>query len=111
VADLLQDLAAAGAAVEATTGPIRKPYLAAAGTIVRVNGQPVQVFEYADQAALETDLSTLAPDASSVANSNLVWPASPHFWRRGSVLALAVTDDPALLQLVEAALGPQFAGR
>lgn len=111
VADLLADLAATGATIEATTSPIRKPYLGASGTIVRVDGQPVQVFEYADQAALDADLARLAADASSVGDSTLVWPAAPHFWRRGSVLALAVTGDPALLQLLETALGPQVAGR
>jgi hypothetical protein len=109
--DFLQDLATAGATVRATTSPIRKPYLTASGTVVRVNGRPVQVFVYADPAILEADLATLAPDASSVAGSTLVWPAPPHFWRRGNVLALAVTDDTSLIQLLETVLGPQVAGQ
>lgn len=105
------DLAAAGAPVELAPGRISKPYLSAPGVVVRVDGQPVQVFQYADAAALAADVASLAPNASSIDGRPLAWPAAPHFWRKGGLLALAVSDDQALVELVSSVLGPQFAGR
>lgn len=108
---LLADLANAGALVEAAPGRITKPYLSAPGMIARVNGLPVQLFEYADAAALAADVAGLAPNASSVDGVPLVWAAAPHFWRQGGLLALAVSDDQALVDLISRVMGPQFAGR
>lgn len=109
--DLLSDLASQNASVEAAPGRITKPYLSVPGIIMRVNGQPVQVFQYADAAALAADVAGLAPNAGSINGVPLAWPAAPHFWRKGGLLALAVTDDAALVDLVSRVMGPAFAGR
>jgi hypothetical protein len=109
--DLLADLAAQGARVEASPGRITKPYLSVPGRIVQVDGQPVQVFQYADAAALAADVAGLAPSASSIDGVPLAWPAAPHFWRKGGLLALAVSNDQALVDLISSVMGPQFAGR
>jgi hypothetical protein len=81
------------------------------GRIVQVDGQPVQVFQYADAAALAADVAGLAPSASSIDGRPLVWSAAPHFWRKGGLLALAVSNDQALVELISRVMGPQFAGR
>jgi hypothetical protein len=109
--DLLADLAGEGARVEASPGRITKPYLSVPGRIVQVDGQPVQVFQYADTAALAADVAGLAPSASSIDGVPLAWPAAPHFWRKGGLLALAVSNDQALVELISRVMGPQFAGR
>ncbi len=109
--DLLADLAGQGARVEASPGRITKPYLSVPGLIVQVDGQPVQVFQYADAAALAADVAGLAPNASSINGVPLAWPAAPHFWRKGGLLALAVSNDQALVDLISSVMGPQFAGR
>lgn len=108
---LLSELASAGAQVQVTPGRITKPYLSVPGIVVRVDGRPVQLFEYADAAALAADVATLAPNAGSIAGVPLTWAATPHFWRRDGLLALAVSDDQALVELLSRVLGPQFAGR
>ena len=109
--NLLADLTAQGALVSASPGRISKPYLSVPGSVVQVNGQPVQVFEYADAAALATDVASLAPSASSIGGRPLAWPAAPHFWRKDGLLALAVSNDQGLVELISRVLGPQFAGR
>lgn len=108
--DLLADLAGQGAQVQAAPGRIVKPYLAASGVILRVDGQPLQVFQYADAAALAADVAGLAPNASSINGVPLAWPAAPHFWRKGGLLVLAVSDDAGLVELIDSVLGPAFAG-
>lgn len=111
VADLLSALAAQGAQVEETPGRVVKPYLSMPGVVLRVDGQPLQVFQYPDAAALAADVAGLAPNASSIDGRPLAWPAAPHFWRQGGLLALAVTDDQGLVELISSVLGAQFAGR
>lgn len=101
---------ARGALVAPTNARVTKPYLSTPGTLVHINGQGVQVFEYADAALLEAEISGLAPDASSIDGRPLAWQGTPHFWRRGPVLVLWVGDDPAMLQLLNTVLGEQIAG-
>lgn len=107
---LLADLAAAGLTVEPTAVAVAKPYLSASGTVVRVNRQPLQVFQYTDEVVLAADVSGLAPDATSINGVPLAWQGTPHFWRRGPLLVLWVGDDPALLAALRRVLGPQLAG-
>jgi hypothetical protein len=109
--DLLADLAGQGAQATAAPGRISKPYLSVPGVIVQVNGQPVQVFQYVDATALAVDVARLAPNASSINGRPLAWPAAPHFWRKGGLLALAVNNDQALVDLISSVMGPAFAGR
>ena len=42
--------------------------------------------------------------------SHVDWMATPHFYRRGSLIVLYVGDDVATLQLLRDVAGPQFAG-
>ncbi len=109
--NLLADLTVQGAQSTAASGRITKPYLSVPGIIVMVNGQPLQVFQYADAAALAVDVAGLAPTASSINGIPLAWPAAPHFWRKDGLLVLAVTNDPTLVELVGSVMGPAFAGR
>jgi hypothetical protein len=84
----LSELAGAGAQVQAAPGRITKPYLSVPGIIVHIDGQPVQLFEYGDAAALAADVATLTPNAGSIAGMPLTWAAAPHFWRQDGLLAL-----------------------
>ncbi len=111
LADLIGDLVAAGARVAPAPGRIVKPYLSANGVILNVDGQPLQVFEYPDEATLAGDVAGLAPDASSIDGTALSWPSPPRFWRRGAVLVLALTDDSVLVERLSQALGAPFAGK
>ena len=110
LADLIGDLVAAGSRVAPAPGRIVKPYLSANGVILNVDGQPVQVFEYPDEAMLADDVAGLAPDASSIDGTTLTWPVPPRFWRRGAVLVLALTEDAVLVERLSQALGAPFAG-
>lgn len=109
--DLLADLADSDAQVEVVPGRVVKPYLTAYGLIVRVDGEPLQVFQYPDEASLLADVASLDASASSINGLPLVWPAAPHFWRKGSLLALAVTDEGDFVDLISQVLGEQFAGQ
>ncbi|HRX02429.1 MAG TPA: hypothetical protein P5148_04730 [Anaerolineae bacterium] len=109
--DLLADLAALGAQVDVAPGRVFKPYLTTYGLIVRVDGDPIQVFQYSDEASLLADVAGLDATATSINGQPLVWPGAPHFWSKGGVLVLAVTDDQEFVDLISQVLGTPFAGQ
>ena len=81
---------------------------------ITVNDEGVQVYEYADEAAAAVDAARISPDGDHFGNPPTVsvnWVAPPHFYRAGRLIVLYVGRDPAVLRTLEAALGPQFAGR
>ena len=109
-ASLIERLRAAGATVE-VGDPVEQIFFTVEGQIIKVNGADVQVFEYESADTMQADAAQVAPDGGSIGTSMVTWIATPHFYQAGRILVLYVGDDPAILELLEGALGPQFAGR
>ncbi|HET9590767.1 MAG TPA: hypothetical protein VFO91_18400 [Anaerolineales bacterium] len=109
-ASLVDALRAAGATVEAGDS-VEQVFFAVKGQIIQVNGADVQVFEYETAEAMEAEAAQVSSDGGSIGTSMVTWVAAPHFYKSGRILVLYVGDDQAVLDLLEAALGPQFAGR
>jgi hypothetical protein len=105
--DALQD---AGATVEEGE-PIAQAFFTPEGSILKVNGADVQVFEYESAESMEEEASQVMPDGGSIGTSMVAWMDTPHFYQAGKVIVLYVGSDEAVLRLLEKALGPQFAGR
>lgn len=100
------------------TGNVTQPFLnPQSGTAVRLSGGPVssradaQLFEYGSASAASADAKQIDPDGGGTARTRVSWIAPPHFFLKGRVMALYVGSDPAVLRLLQSALGPQFAGR
>jgi hypothetical protein len=108
-ASLVAALEAAGATVE-TGDPISQPFFSVQGNILKVNGADVQVFEYESSEAMELESSQIAPDGSSSATTMITWIDTPHFYKAGKIIVLYIGSDATVLDLLEAALGQQFAG-
>jgi hypothetical protein len=107
---LIDNLRQAGATVE-PTGEVTQPFFSVTGNIIVVNGGDVQVFEYADAAAAEAEAALVSPDGSSVGTSMISWVATPHFYKAGRLIVLYVGDSTGVINVLEAELGQQFAGR
>lgn len=107
---LSQALREAGATIESNE-TVQQDFFSVEGRILIVNGVDVQVFEYKSAEAMEAEASQVAPDGGSVGTSMVSWMATPHFFKAGRVLVLYVGDDAAMLDLLQSALGEQFAGR
>lgn len=106
---LLDALRAAGAKVE-PGDVIEQPFFPVPGKVVKINGQDVQVFVFADEAAAQAAAATVPPNGSTFATMIVDWMAPPHFYQRGRIVALYVGTDAATIQLLTALLGQQFAG-
>jgi hypothetical protein len=107
---LVDALRAAGATVEPSE-PIEQVFFSVGGDILKVNGADVQIFEYETPEAMEADAAKVAPDGGSIGTSMVSWIEPPHFYKAGRIIVLYVGQDQAVLDLLTAALGPQFAGR
>ena len=109
-ASLIAALEAAGATVEAGD-PVSQVFFSPEGSIIKVNGADVQVFEYESAEAMENEASQVAPDGGSIGTNMVMWMDAPHFYKAGRIIVLYVGSDEAVLSLLEKVIGKQFAGR
>lgn len=96
--------------VEETGETIEQAFFSVPAQLIRVNGEDVQVFEYADAAAAQQEAATIAPDGGSVGTSMVTWIATPHFYQSGRLIVLYVGENDQVTGPLESALGAQIAG-
>ena len=108
-ASLIAALEAAGATVEVGDS-VEQAFFSAVGKIIKVNGADVQVFEYESAEAMESEASQVAPDGGSIGTSMVTWMDTPHFYKAGRIIILYVVSDEIIIDFLENAIGPQFAG-
>lgn len=107
---LISALQASGGTVE-TGDSISQPFFTPAGSIIKVNGTDVQVFEYESVEAMESEASQVSADGGSIGTSMVAWMDTPHFYKTDKIIVLYVGSDTTVLDLLGDVLGPQFAGR
>jgi hypothetical protein len=112
---LIQALCATGATVEdgGTLPEIAIPIFRAPGQFVIVNGEEMQVYEFADEAsaqAVREDTSAQGTD-TIIGSPEVGWETPPHFFGAGRVIVLYSGDERDVLSALESVLGPQVAGR
>jgi len=105
----LDALRAQGASIE-PSGDVSQPFFTVEGQMIGMNGQDIQIFEYADEAAADAEAELVAPDGSTVGTTMVTWVGSPHFYSAGRLIVLYVGGDATTIDLLEMVLGPQFAG-
>ena len=109
-ATLISALEGSGATVEIGE-PVSQVFFSAEGTVLKVNGVDVQVFEYQSPEEMENEASQVSPDGGSIGTSMVTWIDVPHFYKTNRIIVLYVGNDASVLDVLESALGPQFAGR
>jgi hypothetical protein len=79
---------------------------------VNVNGERrrLQVFEYARTIDLEADAAKISPDGFRIGMAFVDWIASPHFYKNSRIIVNYVGCHEDVMALLEASVGPQFAG-
>jgi hypothetical protein len=103
--------------------PVEQPFLRGAGTTLLLSGGPlqaeatVQSYDYddtdlgGDAAAMAAeDVAGIQPDGKPKL-TQVAWIEPPHWFAHERVIALYLGSDPAALDLLTSALGPQFAGK
>jgi hypothetical protein len=107
---LIDHLRAASVTV-VPTGTVAQPSFSVTGQIITVNGEQVQVYEYANDDGANTDAARISPDGGTIGNSMVDWIAPPHFYKVGQLIVLYVGTSKTVINILETTLGTQFAGR
>ena len=109
LASLLNSLRAARAGGE-VTGEVDQPFLTVKGTMIKVRGEDVQVYQYANAVAADADGANISRDGATVGKSKIHWIGTPHFYKKEKLLVLYLGDNDAVLKTLETFLSRQFAG-
>jgi hypothetical protein len=94
-----------------TGDSVSQPFFTPEGSILKINGADVQVFEYESAEAMDKEASQVSSDGGSIGTSMVSWMDTPHFYKTANMIILYVGSDTSVLELLEGVLGPQFAGR
>ena len=106
---LIKSLRALGAGATALSD-VEQPFISIKGVMIKVHGEDVQVFQFANAAAAEAEAAPISPDGMSVGTRKIFWVGPQHFFKQGRLLVLYVGDNAKVLRSLEAVLGQQFAG-
>jgi len=75
-----------------------------------VNGEDVHVFEYPDAVSVERDAARIAPSGTPIGTTQITWVAPPRFYRSPRLIVLYAGSREEVVSVLEAVLGPPFAG-
>jgi hypothetical protein len=89
------------------------------GKIVTVNESNIEIYEYANAKAMEAEASCVSPEGFGITKEwgdgtgsakTVGWIAPPHFYKAGRIIIFYCGDNESIINLLENALGTQFAG-
>ena len=111
---LVTVLRTAGATVVAA-GTVSQPFLSVQGRVIKVDGEPVQVYEYASSDEVKAAATHISPDGSTFttpgSSTTIVdWVMPPHLYKDGRLIVIYVGTNSKVMQLLAHVLGRQFAG-
>lgn len=103
-------LRALGAGAQ-SAGEVEQPFFSVTGKMIKIHGEDVQIFQYANAAVADAEAAPISRDGMGTGTSKIQWIGSPHFYKKESFLVLYVGDNLKVLKTLEALLGQQFAGK
>jgi hypothetical protein len=88
------------------------------GKSILADGERISVYEFANEDVAKAKAALVSADGSTITReqgdeviaSHLSWLGTPHFYQKGRLIAIYVGDNARIKDLLEALLGPQFAG-
>ena len=117
--ELIAQLKAAGATV-VPGADVNQPFMDVAGHILTVNGEQIQVYEYASVSDASNQAARVSPDGTSftmVSSSGgsgsayqVDWVKPPHLYKAGRIIVIYIGTNASLMHLLVGILGKQFAG-
>ena len=118
--DLVAQLKAAGAKVVLGAG-INQPFMDVGGRTLTVDGEQIQVYEYASVTDTNKQAAHISPDGTSftrVSSSGIPagatqvdWVKPPHLYKAGRLIVIYIGTNGAVMHLLVGILGKQFAGQ
>ncbi|MBA2596444.1 MAG: hypothetical protein H0V00_07440 [Chloroflexia bacterium] len=90
--------------IDQTDQTVLHPFFRVPGQLIRVNGQDLQVFVYADMTARKSDSAHISADGRLIAGEVVAWPVPPQFASAGNILTVLLSSDARLAGRVERAI-------
>jgi hypothetical protein len=116
---LVAKLRASGAKVMPGTA-ISQPFMDVQGRTLAVNGEQLQVYEYASLVDANKQAARISPDGTAfttvsssgmqVGATQVDWVKPPHLYKAGRIIVIYIGTNNAVMHLLEGILGKQFAG-
>jgi len=78
--------------------------------VVSVNGEHVQVYEFASATDAQKAALTVSEDGTEIGTSIIRWIDTPHFYTQDKIIVLYVGHTQEMLNLLDSLLDKQFAG-
>lgn len=92
-------------------GPvIEKPYFDRKARGLRINGSPVYFLEFSSQEEADAFVGSISQDGLRIGDRTVTETGTPHYFRKGKVVAAYFGERQSTLESLEMALGPQVAG-
>lgn len=107
---LVKNLQAQGAIVALTRDKVSQPFFSVASRVIKVNGQDIQVFEYAQAWKADSEAKRVSTNGLSIGTTKPSWLSTPHFFKTEKLILVYVGDDQTVLRILQSTLGNQFAG-
>lgn len=107
--DLVEELRNQGAEVE-TGGAVEQPIFDAESTLLMVNGEEVQVFEFPDDSAAAQIAAAIDESATTIGGTTVSWVSTPHLYISENLIVIYVGDNMEITGMLEQIVGAQFAG-
>jgi len=107
---LVDNLRAAGANVE-LGGDVDQSFLGPLGSVIYVNNEEVQVYEYENKEEAEADAVEIPADGRNFDTTIMEWYSDPHFYKKEKMIVFYIGKNEKIMSLLETELGKQFAGR
>jgi len=88
------------------------------GRRVTVHENTIQVYEYANATAMESEANCVSPDGFGITkergdmgmHTEVSWIDLPHFYKAGRIIVIYIGNNNSIISLLEDTLGEQFAG-
>jgi hypothetical protein len=77
---------------------------------ITIFGEDVLVLEFVGPNTAAAFAGTISADGTTVNGREVDWPATPHFFLSGQVIALYLGDNLSTISALQEIMGPQFAG-
>jgi hypothetical protein len=89
---------------------LEQPFFPVPAHIHTVNGEDLQVYEFATAADAERAAAQVDARGSTIGTTQMSWMAPPHFYRNGRVIAIHLGSSSAARAALERVMGKPFAG-
>ncbi len=97
--------------ISAEIGPVvETPYFDQAARGIKVNGSPVMFLEYSNDRNVEEVVASISSDGKKIGDKVVTEEKTPHFFRKGKVIAFYFGDKESTLEALTLTMGAQFAG-